>query len=124
MATLWSLTGDPKENRPAFVAAVVALHGRDEDGGSFTPYQAQRIASALVSLASQIHSLAVASCNYGLNAGQEKRDERLKAKFAEIATLCGFVATTGGDPRGACAFIAKPGESGDDMGGRGWAVYR
>lgn len=121
--TLWEMCGD-HTNRVAFIAATIALHGKQADGDGFNAYQAARVAESLTRRATSIHSLCEADCNYGLSDRQEKRLEALCASFTAIAEASGFVATTGGDPRGACAYIAVAGVRGDDMGERGFAVYR
>jgi hypothetical protein len=128
---LFALLTELPENRTAFIAALIMERAKKipECGGFLVPrfnaYQATRIAQNLVKLASRIHGFAELDCNRGLHDHEEKRYSAAQAKFAEIAAAIGFVATTGGDPRGACAYIADRANltDGDDMGGRGWGVY-
>lgn len=129
---LFALLTELPENRTAFIAALIMERCKriPESGGflvaRFNAYQATRIAQNLVKLAERIHSFAELDCNRGLNDPEIKRYSTAQTKFAEMAELLGFVATTGGDPRGACAYIADRADlaDGDDMGGRGWGVYR
>ncbi len=138
---LFAMLAELPENRTAFIAALIMercttsaarrenVVNNGDKGYSvprFSPYQATRIAQNFVKLAERIHQFAELDCNRGLETHEEKRQEAVEAKFAEMARLCGLVATTGGDPRGACAYLADPAKpsDGDDMGGRGWGVYR
>jgi hypothetical protein len=126
-----------KENRTAFIAALImdrcleadAPIGNVDDVRNlprFNPYQAERIARTLVTLAGRIHAYAELACNRELLPTEERSSSKYRDRFAQIATLCGLTPTTGGDPRGACAYLADPAnpKDGDDMGGRGWGVYR
>ncbi len=129
---LIDLLTEMPENRTAFIAALIMERCRKipDCGGfpvaRFNAYQATRIAQNLVKLAKRIHQFAEFDCNRGLNESEEKRYQAAQDKFSKLAGLCGFVATTGGDPRGACAYIAHSTapDDGDDLGGRGWGVYR
>lgn len=132
---LFAMLAEMPENRTAFIAALIMERCRKTLPYAerhftapplFSPYQATRIAQNFVKLAERIHQFAELDCNRGLQEHEEKRQEAAQEKFAEMARLCGLVATTGGDPRGACAYLADPAKpsDGDDMGGRGWGVYR
>lgn len=137
---LFAMLAEMPENRTAFIAALIMERSSrstwyiqtetgDKNGRPnfrFNAYQATRIAQNFVKLAERIHQFAELDCNRGLQEHEEKRQEAAQKKFAEMARLCGLVATTGGDPRGACAYLADPTKlsDGDDMGGRGWGVYR
>jgi len=120
--------GPIKENRVAFIAALIVdrIHFAEKQGtmaGPITPNMAAAFAAEFVRLAGAITALAVADCNTGLNAGQEKRQENLKARFTALAEALGFEARTGGDPRGACAYLIDPDNRKGDGWGDGFAVY-
>lgn len=134
-AILIERKGDRREDRTAFVAALIATRCRTtipayncEEGGDVTapiaPHLAEAFAAELVRLARLIKREAEAACSYERNAAQEAADERNQARFTAIATALGFEARTGGDPRGACAYIVDSDDpKGGDGWGTGWAVY-
>jgi len=108
------------DNRAAFLGALIARRCPD-----FAPGHICHMVNALQKLAGGIHRLAVQDCNHGLNPAQAKRMDNLKAHFHDLANACGFNARTGGDPRGACAFLEDPeNEGAGDGWGSGWAVYK
>jgi hypothetical protein len=92
---------------------------------SLKPYQAAAIAEVLIQRATAIHKLAEHDSNYGLNASQEKRRDKLAAECVKIGELLGFKVETGGDPRGCVVKLIDPQDerAGDNWGG-GWGVYR
>lgn len=118
-----------EENRTAFLAILIRERGKvaDDQGEVSAPgaSHACRIADRLVSLAGLIKGLSEEACNRELTAGQEATLERREKTFADIARLIGFEARTGGDPRGACAYLIDPSDpQAGDGWGSGWAVYR
>lgn len=123
-----------RENRVAFIAALIATrcrklipeYNREEGGDSavpIAPHLAEIYASELTRLAGAIKREAEAACSYERNAAQTAADEKNQARFAAIAEALGFEARTGGDPRGACAYLIDPDERKGDGWGEGWAVY-
>lgn len=128
-AILTSRNAERKENRTAFLAALIMERSREpgrrvgEDSGELRPHIAEAFAVELVRLAHSIHGLCVADCNYGLKPAQETRLANLQARFGQIAEALGFEARTGGDPRGACAYLIDPDDRRGDGWGEGWAVY-
>jgi hypothetical protein len=80
-------------------------------------------AAEFVRLATAIHSLCEAACNYELSPGQETRLTNLRQRFTALAEALGFEASTGGDPRGACAYLIDPDDRRGDGFGEGFAVY-
>lgn len=129
---LLNLLGDREENRVAFIAALImerCKHAPDElrpilKAPRFSPYQAARIADKLASQAGLIKSLCEEACNRGLSPAQEATLERREKVFQDIARLIGLEARTGGDPRGACAYLIDPSDpKAGDGWGNGWAVY-
>lgn len=127
---LIKLLGDNREeNRVAEIAFVIRERGNygDDRGERTAPavHHAITIATALASTAELIKSLCEESCNRELTPREEATLARREAKFARIAELCGFKSRTGGDPRGACAYLIDPAdETAGDGWGTGWAVYR
>lgn len=124
-----SVGADRPENRTAFIAALIFERvsyaaPKGTDAREITPLIAEAFATELVALATKIHRLAEANCNYGLSKGQENRLARLEGRFTDIAEALGFEARTGGDPRGACAYLIDPANRQGDGWGEGWAVYR
>jgi hypothetical protein len=125
---LASRKAERKENRTAFLAALIMERCKPCPSGLTvkepSPFMAQAFAVELVRLAGAIHRLCEADCNCGLTERQESRLDKLKARFSDIATALGFNARTGGDPRGACAYLEDPAnpQAGDGWGG-GWPVY-
>jgi hypothetical protein len=117
-----------KESRTAFLAALLMSRSRipgGEPGGELmSPHMAQSFAVELVRLGMAIKALCEADCNYGLNERQESRQTNLEKRFGAIASALGFEARTGGDPRGACAYLIDPDDRRGDGWGEGWAVYR
>jgi hypothetical protein len=119
----------PKENRTAFIAALIMERCQPDAGYSGFPTGIQAptaasFAAELVRLATAIHHLCEAACNYQLSPLQEKRLENLQTRFTRLADALGFEASTGGDPRGACAFLINPDDRQEGDGwGTGWAVY-
>ena len=134
--TEWPNLPERRENRVAFLAALIMerckrvkpAYNVDEGESAteprFNPYQAQRLADSLAYYAGKIKSLCEQDCNEGLTPLLERRQAKYEADFAEIATFCGFEAKTGGDPRGACAYLIDPENPRDGDGwGNGFAVY-
>jgi hypothetical protein len=113
-----------KESRTAFLAALLMDRCKAEGGRSMTPIMAEAFAVELVRLAEGIKRLCEADCNQGLTPAQETRQNRLESRFAAIANRLGFNAKSGGDPRGACAYLIDPDEPRGDGWGDGFAVYR
>lgn len=128
-AILIERKAERKESRVAFIAALLMAKSRaaGEVGlliGSLTPHQAMIYAVELVRLATSIHHLCEAACNYQLSQMQETRLENLRNRFQRLADALGFDARTGGDPRGACAYLIDPDDRrGDSFAGEGFAVY-
>ncbi len=120
------LINSAKENRIAFITAIIVTYGKNGDGDRKpTPHFASLAAVKLASLASLIHAHAEALCNREVSEREENQNAKNCEKFAAIADFFGFDARTAGDPRGACAFLidrTKP-DNGDGWGD-GWAVYR
>lgn len=129
-AILASRKAERKENRVAFIAALLMERSREpgrrasDETGELRPHIAEAFAVEFARLAESIKRLCEADCNYGLSPAQEKRQQRLEARFAALAGALGFEARTGGDPRGACAYLIDPDERRGDGWGEGWAVYR
>lgn len=120
-----------KENRTAFITALLMDRCRVQPDAPDTaphpmpPAYAVAFALEFVRLAALIHAEAVAACNGERSAAQEAADARNKARFKELAEALGFEARTGGDPRGACAYLIDPDDRrGGDGWAEGWAVYR
>lgn len=109
---------DRKESRPAFIAALIM-----DLCGPITPFEAEAYTVELVRLAGLIKREAEAACSYERTPAQERAGERNEARFAAIAEALGFEARTGGDPRGACAYLIDPDNRKGDGWGEGWAVY-
>jgi hypothetical protein len=127
--TLVSRKADRKENRPAFIAALLMERCNNAlpkggDVNPLTPHMAEAVTVELVRLAGSIKALAEADCNYGLTDRQESRMVKLQERFRDIAEALGFEARTGGDPRGACAYLIDPNDRKGDGWGEGWAVYK
>jgi hypothetical protein len=121
-----------KDNRPAFIAALIMERTTTAqskraiaagDDSEMTPSMAATFAAELVRLAVAIHREAEAACSYERTAGQEAADIRNQARFHTLAEALGFEARTGGDPRGACAYLIDPDDRKGDGWGEGWAVY-
>jgi hypothetical protein len=111
-----------KDNREAFIAALIM----DRTGAvttEMTPRIAAAFAGEFVRLARLIKAEAEAACSYERNARQEAADARNQARFQDLAAKLGFEARTGGDPRGACAYLIDPDDRKGDGWGEGWAVY-
>lgn len=142
---LFNLLTETRENRVALISALIMERSAKAineiaDGRSpgydstyrpaienrFNAYQAERIATNLCDLGDGIKRFAEVDCNTGLTPPNQLRAAQKAERFEQIAKLAGFIPTTGGDPRGACAYIADPAnpKDGDDMGGRGWGCYR
>lgn len=117
--TLRSLLGDTiKEDRPTFIAAFLTQRR------GLAPHIASAAAVALCGLADGIKRMCELACSQELTPAQEKRQSALEAKFAAIATELDFESRTGGDPRGACAYLIDPNDrKGGDGWGDGWAIY-
>lgn len=111
-----------KESRVAFLAALLMERVRNEEG-SLRAHVAAIYAAEFVRLASAIHGLCVADCNTGLSPAQETRLANLQKRFTRLAEALGFEARTGGDPRGACAYLIDPDDRRGDGFGEGFAVY-
>ena len=111
-----------KESRVAFLAALLMERVRNEEG-ALRAHVAAIYAAEFVRLATAIHSLCEAACNYELSQGQETRLENLEKRFHRLAEALGFEARTGGDPRGACAYLIDPDDRKGDGFGEGFAVY-
>jgi hypothetical protein len=114
--------GERNEKRPAFIAALLMDRVRS-DSGSLNPYHAALYAAEFVRLAVGIHGLCEAACNVELSKGQETRLANLETRFTRLAEALGFEARTGGDPRGACAYLIDPDDRKGDGFGEGFAVY-
>jgi hypothetical protein len=114
--------GERKENRPAFIAALIMDRVRTTSG-ALAPHLAAYYAAEFVRLAVSIHSLCEAACNYELSPGQETRLANLEKRFHRLAEALGFEAETGGDPRGPCARLIDPDDRKGDGFGEGFAVY-
>lgn len=127
----WPNLPEREENRVAFIAALIMERCKregdemaDTGGARFNPYQAQRLAACLAYHADIIKRLCEAECNGELQPHQERRLAKHQADFTEIAEFMGFEARTGGDPRGACAYLINPENRREGDGwGEGWAVY-
>jgi hypothetical protein len=123
---------DQTENRVAFVAALLmervplAQSKRAiEKGDDFKlrSHIAEGFAVELSRLARAIKRHAENACNREVSEAEEARDAKNQARFAAIASALGFEARTGGDPRGACAYLIDPDDRKGDGWGEGWAVY-
>lgn len=122
-AVLIERKGERKENRTAFLAALLMDRVRNGEG-SLHPHIAATYAAEFTRLAGSIHHLCEAACNYELSPMQESRLTNLQKRFTRLAEALGFEARTGGDPRGACAYLIDPAKPSDGDGfGSGWAVY-
>jgi hypothetical protein len=119
-----------RDDRTAFIAALIMERCTYAPGSplvqrpAYQPHHAARIATTLVSLAGRIKDRCEDACNREQTEGQEKSLARLEEKFAEIAKEIGLESRTGGDPRGACAYLIDPKAPSDGDGwGKGFAVY-
>lgn len=127
-AILIERKAERKENRVAFIAALIMERCRVLPSGGGEPETIPANMAAAFSvefarLASRIKSLAEHDCNFGLTDRQEAESAKLQARFAALAKALGFEARTGGDPRGACAYLIDPTEPKGDGWGDGFAVY-
>lgn len=124
--TAWAIMierkAERKENRPAFLAALLMERVRNEEG-TLRPHIAAIYAAEFIRLAISIHHLCEAACNYELSPMQESRLANLQKRFTRLAEGLGFEARTGGDPRGACAYLIDPDDRKGDGFGEGFAVY-
>jgi hypothetical protein len=126
---LVSRKAERKENRPAFIAALLmervpTMTPKGDGSLTLSPHMAAAFAAEFVRLAGAIHSLCEAACNYELSQGQESRLSNLEKRFVTLADALGFEALTGGDPRGSCASLIDARNPNDGDGwGNGWAVY-
>jgi hypothetical protein len=111
-----------KESRVAFIAALLMERVRNEEG-ALRAHVAAIYAAEFVRLAESIHHLCEAACNYELSPTQESRLANLEKRFSRLAEALGFEARTGGDPRGACAYLIDPDDRKGDGFGEGFAVY-
>lgn len=131
-AILIDRKADRRESRVAFIAALIATKCRQPlpegilsgEGAVIPPHQVEAYAVELVRLAGLIKAEAEAACSYERTPAQEAADEKNQARFAALAQALGFEARTGGDPRGACAYLIDPADRKGDGWGEGWAVYR
>lgn len=119
---------DRKENRTAFIAALIMerctfIPAADEAPTPIPAHHAALYAAEFVRLAVSIHHLCEAACNYGLSQMQETRLLNLHIRFSRLAEALGFEASTGGDPRGPCARLIDPDDRHGDGFGEGFAVY-
>lgn len=133
--SLFALLDKDGENRTAFLAALIMDRCRvkPEDAApvtdlvpapSYYPAHAERIACTLVKLARSIKRHAENECNREVTDAEIKRDEATQARFHTIAKEIGMEARTGGDPRGACAYLIDPNDrSAGDGWCNGFAVY-
>lgn len=130
-AILIERKADRRESRVAFIAALIAdrcgPHPSRSDADSIKlppPHMVEAFAVEFVRLARLIKAEAEAACSYERTPAQEAADAKNQARFAALAEALGFEARTGGDPRGACAYLVDPSDSrGGDGWGTGWAVY-
>lgn len=127
-AILIERKAERKENRTAFLAALIMRRSGDTDTTgvpTLTASEASAYAVELVRIAEALQSLAIAYCNYGLNAGQEKRQETLETRFKALAEALGFRPECSGDPRGHVCKLFDPvnDRAGDGWSG-GWGVFR
>jgi hypothetical protein len=118
----------PKENRTALIAALIMERCQPGEGYTGFPtnmnaHTAATLAAELVRLAVSIHHLCEAACNYELSQMQETQLANLEKRFGQLANALGFEARTGGDPRGACAYLIDPDDRRGDGFGDGFAVY-
>lgn len=118
----------PKENRAALIAALIMERCQPKPGYTGFPTGIQAptaaaFAGELVRLATSIHHLCEAACNYELSQMQETRLANLEKRFHRLAEALGFEAETGGDPRGPCARLIDPHDRKGDGLGDGFAVY-
>ncbi len=130
-AILIERKGERAESRTAFIAALIASKCRNPvepghflKGAVIAPNMCEAFAAALVRLAGLSKREAEAACSYERTESQIAAGERHEARFAAIAAALGFEARTGGDPRGACAYLIDPDERKGDGWGDGFAVYR
>lgn len=121
-----------KESRIAFIAALLMDRTRNAqsrsaiaagDESELSPFMAEQFAVELVRLAGRIHRHAENECNREVSETEAKTDEANQARFHALAAALGFEARTGGDPRGACAYLIDPDDRKGDGWGEGWAVY-
>lgn len=128
---IWAKLPERAENRTAFLAALIMERCKVPSELSpliklprFNPYQAQRLASYLVHYAEIIKRLSERECSEELAPHLVRRKDKAEADFAEIAEFIGMDCRTGGDPRGACAYLIDRDDSrAGDGWGNGWAVY-
>lgn len=131
--TAWEILiarkAERKESRVAFIAAL--LMDRCRTAGDdltisppeMTPNMAEAFAVEFVRLAERIKGLAEKDCNHGLSDRDESTKVKLQERFRDLAEALGFEARTGGDPRGACAYLIDPDDRKGDGWGEGWAIY-
>lgn len=108
---------DRPDNRAAFIGALLATKC------GLSSHVAEAYAAELIRLAGIIHREAEAACSVERTPTQIARGERAETRFAAIAEALGFEARTGGDPRGACAYLIDPDNRKGDGWGEGWAIY-
>ncbi len=129
---LMDLLGKREESREAFLAALITKRSAVASGDNYNgfmvetiaPHIAARVAAELVSLAGRIKARCEEACNRELTEREEATLAKLEKKFQDIASEIGMEARTGGDPRGACAYLIDPNNRRDGDGwGEGWAVY-
>lgn len=106
------------ENRTAFLAALIM-----DRCGTMNPRMAEAFATEFVRLAKRIKRHAENECNREVTESEERRDATDQTRFGRLATALGFEARTGGDPRGACAYLIDPQDRRGDGWGEGFAVY-
>ncbi|MFH1461456.1 MAG: hypothetical protein ABIF12_00705 [bacterium] len=59
----------------------------------------------LKKISRSLHKLAEYDCNFGLTDRQQKREDNLRKKAAELAQEIGFVIYYQGDPRGCALYL-------------------
>jgi hypothetical protein len=107
------------QDRGAYLGALLA-----QRVPSRPPYLVANDVTALRRAARSLERLAVADCNHGLTAWQERRREALSVKVKALASGYTLDATCHGDPRGLVVKLVDPeNPSAGDSFGSGWGVF-